>query len=104
MSNFLHFIVTLVVILSCSLLNPTLTAQAATGAMSTTGYAYGEYIFLTPGHLLNLPPAPPLDVFKNPYRGLSPFEEEHCNLFFGRNALTLMFNQSGQTDSQVASV
>jgi WD40 repeat protein/tetratricopeptide (TPR) repeat protein len=29
-----------------------------------------------------------LDVSKNPYRGLSPFEEEHCNLFFGRNALT----------------
>jgi WD40 repeat protein len=48
----------------------------------------GEYIFLTPGHALNLPPAPPLDVSKNPYRGLSPFEEEHCNLFFGRNALT----------------
>ncbi|MEH2253156.1 nSTAND1 domain-containing NTPase [Nostoc sp.] len=48
----------------------------------------GEYIFLTPGHELNLPPAPPLDVSKNPYRGLSPFEEEHCNLFFGRNALT----------------
>jgi WD40 repeat protein len=48
----------------------------------------GEYIFLTPGHALNLPPAPPLDVSKNPYRGLSPFEEEQCDLFFGRNALT----------------
>ncbi|MBE9104872.1 class I SAM-dependent methyltransferase [Nostoc cf. edaphicum LEGE 07299] len=42
MSNFLHFIVALVVILSCSLLNPSLTAQAATGAMSTTGYAVYE--------------------------------------------------------------
>jgi WD40 repeat protein len=48
----------------------------------------GEYIFLTPGHTLNLPPAPPLDVSKNPYRGLLPFEEKHSNLFFGRNALT----------------
>ncbi|AVH67640.1 SAM-dependent methyltransferase [Nostoc sp. 'Peltigera membranacea cyanobiont' 213] len=43
MSNFLHFIVTFVVMLSCWLLNPTLTAQAATGAMSTTGYAYAVY-------------------------------------------------------------
>ncbi len=48
----------------------------------------GEYIFLTPGHALNLLPAPPLDESKNPYRGLSPFEEQHSNLFFGRNALT----------------
>ena len=48
----------------------------------------GEYIFLTPGHKLNLPPAPPLDVSKNPYRGLASFEEEHSNLFFGRSALT----------------
>jgi WD40 repeat protein/energy-coupling factor transporter ATP-binding protein EcfA2 len=47
----------------------------------------GEYIFLTPGHALNLPPAPPLDVSKNPYRGLLPFEEEHNKLFFGRNEL-----------------
>ncbi|MEH2275868.1 MAG: class I SAM-dependent methyltransferase [Nostoc sp.] len=36
MSNFLHFIVTLVVMLSCLLLNPTLTAQAASS--STTVY------------------------------------------------------------------
>ncbi|WP_027250077.1 nSTAND1 domain-containing NTPase [Planktothrix agardhii] len=48
----------------------------------------GEYIFLTPGHALNLPPAPPLDVSKNPYRGLLSFGEEHSNLFFGRSALT----------------
>jgi WD40 repeat protein/energy-coupling factor transporter ATP-binding protein EcfA2 len=47
----------------------------------------GEYIFLTPGHALNLPPAPALDVSKNPYRGLLPFEEEHNKLFFGRNEL-----------------
>ena len=47
----------------------------------------GEYIFLTPGHALNLPPAPPLDVSKNPYRGLLPFEEKHSELFFGRSEL-----------------
>lgn len=47
----------------------------------------GEYIFLTPGHALNLPPAPPLDESKNPYRGLQPFEEKHSKLFFGRSEL-----------------
>ncbi|WNZ26225.1 hypothetical protein HJG54_27665 [Leptolyngbya sp. NK1-12] len=48
----------------------------------------GEYIFLTPGHELNLPPAPPLDGSKNPYRGLEAFDEQHSHLFFGRTALT----------------
>ena len=47
----------------------------------------GEYIFLSPGHPLNLPPAPPLDASKNPYRGLKSFDEEHSELFFGRNEL-----------------
>ena len=47
----------------------------------------GEYIFLTPGHQLNLPPAPPLDKSKNPYRGLKSFEEHHSQLFFGRTEL-----------------
>ncbi|MBW4491241.1 MAG: caspase family protein [Trichocoleus desertorum ATA4-8-CV12] len=47
----------------------------------------GEYIFLTPGHEFNLPPAPPLDASRNPYRGLEPFEENHSELFFGRSEL-----------------
>ncbi len=47
----------------------------------------GEYIFLSPGHELNLPPAPPLDESKNPYRGLKSFEEEHSKCFFGRSEL-----------------
>ncbi|MEL6853735.1 MAG: caspase family protein [Cyanobacteria bacterium J06607_13] len=44
----------------------------------------GEFIFLTPGHALNLPPAPPLNVENNPYRGLQSFDEHHHHLFFGR--------------------
>jgi formylglycine-generating enzyme required for sulfatase activity len=48
----------------------------------------GEYIFLSPGHPLNLPPAPPLDGSSNPYRGLESFDEAHKDLFFGRQALT----------------
>jgi len=47
----------------------------------------GEYIFLSPGHPLNLPPAPPLDASKNPYRGLESFDEKHSELFFGRTEL-----------------
>jgi WD40 repeat protein len=48
----------------------------------------GEYIFLTPGHILNLPDAPPLDASRNPYRGLESFDEAHKDLFWGRQALT----------------
>ncbi len=44
----------------------------------------GEYIFFTPGHQLNLPPAPPLNRESNPYRGLEAFEEADSHLFFGR--------------------
>ncbi|MEL7067778.1 MAG: caspase family protein [Cyanobacteria bacterium J06581_3] len=45
----------------------------------------GEFIFLTPGHELNLPPAPELNVHNNPYRGLESFDPEHSDLFFGRD-------------------
>ncbi|MEL7078522.1 MAG: caspase family protein [Cyanobacteria bacterium J06582_2] len=48
----------------------------------------GEYIFLTPGHELNLPPAPPLDESQNPYRGLESFAESNSSLFFGRQILS----------------
>ena len=48
----------------------------------------GEYIFLSPGHVLNLPPAPALDKSKNPYRGLRAFEPANSDLFFGRQKLS----------------
>ena len=44
----------------------------------------GEYIFLVPGHPLNLPSAEALTEQNNPYRGLRPYEREHRELFFGR--------------------
>jgi WD40 repeat protein/energy-coupling factor transporter ATP-binding protein EcfA2 len=49
----------------------------------------GEFIFLPPGHQLNLPPAPSLDELEdnNPYRGLKSYETKDSELFFGRTAL-----------------
>lgn len=74
----------------------------------------GEYIFLVPGHQLNLPPAPELNPDNNPYRGLQAFEEEHAHLFFGRqqqvkrleafvleHPLTIVLGASGTGKSSV---
>jgi WD40 repeat protein len=58
------------------------------GIFPLTRHDKGEFIFLSPGHPLNLPPAPPLDESSNPYRGLESFDEVHKDLFFGRQALT----------------
>ncbi len=44
----------------------------------------GEFIFLAPGHPLNLPPAPDLTDELNPYRGLKSYDQQHAPLFFGR--------------------
>ena len=48
----------------------------------------GEYIFHTPGLILDLPTAAPLDESQNPYRGLESYNQEHSKLFFGRQVLT----------------
>jgi WD40 repeat protein len=47
----------------------------------------GEFMFLTPGHELNLPPAPVLNPENNPYRGLESFDTVHADLFYGRQML-----------------
>ncbi|MGF1988850.1 MAG: caspase family protein [Nostoc sp. ZfuVER08] len=45
----------------------------------------GEFIFLLPDFDRDkLEDAPPLNVEKNPYRGLSSYDEKDSNLFFGR--------------------
>lgn len=74
----------------------------------------GEYIFLAPGHVLNLPPAPDLTAENNPYRGLQPYERRHAKLFFGRgqqvgqlatvvqrNPLTVVLGASGTGKSSL---
>ena len=48
----------------------------------------GEFIFLTPGHELNLPPAPALDKKNNPYLGLNAFDTGDADLYYGRRTLT----------------
>ncbi|MCI5126866.1 MAG: hypothetical protein D3925_20895 [Candidatus Electrothrix sp. AR5] len=50
-------------------------------------HEHGEFIFLVLGHELNLPPAPDLTEQNNPYKGLSSYEKDDCELFFGRTAL-----------------
>lgn len=47
----------------------------------------GQYLFLNPGHPLNLPPTPPLQPDDNPYLGLKSYNEADKALFFGREAL-----------------
>ena len=47
----------------------------------------GEFIFLKPGHTLALRPAPVLNEAANPYRALASYDEEHRDLFFGREEL-----------------
>ncbi|WP_416670621.1 nSTAND1 domain-containing NTPase [Egbenema bharatensis] len=64
------------------------TTRQTPGLWTLGKHDKGEYIFLTPGHALNLPPAPPLDASQNPYRGLASFDESDRDLFFGRKALT----------------
>lgn len=44
----------------------------------------GQFIFLVPGKALDLPPAPPLDLSANPWRGLEPYDTKHSELFYGR--------------------
>lgn len=44
----------------------------------------GQFVFLVPGKELDLPPAPPLNLEANPWRGLKPYESTHADLFFGR--------------------
>lgn len=48
----------------------------------------GEFVFGVPGVAPNLPPAPALNPANNPYRGLEPYEEQHRDLFFGRDHLS----------------
>lgn len=45
----------------------------------------GEFVFHVPGHELNLPPAPPLNLENNPYLGLRSFDASDKHLFFGRD-------------------
>ncbi|MFZ1029853.1 MAG: caspase family protein [Limnoraphis robusta] len=75
----------------------------------------GEFIFTLPGFVPEkLKPAPPLDVSKNPYRGLESFDEKHNELFFGRteqvkklqdfvktHALTVVLGASGSGKSSL---
>jgi len=75
----------------------------------------GEFIFTLPNFERNvLKPAPPLDASKNPYRGLTSFEEQDSKLFFGRtevveklqkfvknNSLTVVLGASGSGKSSL---
>lgn len=63
------------------------TLAAGQGRRQTPGFFplqkhdKGEFIFLDPGHILNLPPLPR----RSPYMGLASFNEEDRLLFYGRD-------------------
>lgn len=69
--------------------------------MALTKHANGQFVFLTPGKELDLPPAPPLDAEANPWRGLKPYGIEHSELFFGRRIATDRLVQRVLTGSLV---
>lgn len=56
------------------------TKRQTPSLFSLSRHDKGEFIFLSPRHRLNLPPAPN----RNPYMGLASYNEEDFNLFFGR--------------------
>jgi hypothetical protein len=45
----------------------------------------GEYIFHVPGREMQLPPAPVLTLESNPWPGLSSYERDNADVFFGRD-------------------
>ena len=61
------------------------TSRQTPGLYTLKHHEKGEYIFQIPGFVAdNLEKAPPLNESTNPYRGLESFNEEHKDLFFGR--------------------
>ena len=55
----------------------------------------GEFIFLTPNHRFNLPPTPD----RNPFMGLSSYNEEDATLFFGRDRVVTALLEKIQQNS-----
>jgi WD40 repeat protein len=55
----------------------------------------GEFIFLTPNHRFNLPPTPD----RNPFMGLSSYNEEDASLFFGRDRVVTTLLEKIQKNS-----
>ncbi len=66
----------------------------------------GEYIFLLPSFDQDeLEDAPALNEENNPYRGLKSYEEEHSQLFFGRDELVKqLYNRVGQPENPLTVV
>ncbi len=63
------------------------TVRQTPGLCTLRNHGKGEFIFLIPGHALNLPPAPALNKQNNPYQGLESFDVGDADLFYGREAL-----------------